>query len=155
MTLRYSLLLSVWVDPSAEHRGSYIYRDVGRAKRRSSISITTSPHTLERVPVNKKRRGEGINTIYICIYLCIYVSLCIYLYIDINIDVYAYTYLRALPFFLVQQGCLRVGVSRCGLAVVVGGGVLCFVGVNLSSSLSGQSDQLHHQSTDPGASSYT
>jgi len=29
--------------------------------------------------------------------------------------------LRALPFFLVQQGCLRVGVSRCGLAAVVEG----------------------------------
>jgi len=42
--------------------------------------------------------------------------------------------LRALPFFLVQQGCLRVGVSRCGLAAEVGGGVRCFVGVNLSSS---------------------
>ena len=41
--------------------------------------------------------------------------------------------LRALPFFLVQQGCLRVGVSRCKLAAVVGGGVRCFVGVNLSS----------------------
>ena len=40
--------------------------------------------------------------------------------------------LRALPFFLVQQGCLRVGVSRCGPAAVVGGGVRCFVGVNLS-----------------------
>ena len=39
--------------------------------------------------------------------------------------------LRALTFFLVQQGCLRVGVSRCGLAAVVGGGVRCFVGVNL------------------------
>jgi len=23
--------------------------------------------------------------------------------------------LRALPFFLVQQGCLRFGVSRCGV----------------------------------------
>jgi len=42
--------------------------------------------------------------------------------------------LRALPFFLVQQGCLRIGVSRCGLAAVVGGGVRCFVGVNLLSS---------------------
>jgi len=43
--------------------------------------------------------------------------------------------LRALPFFLVQQGCLRFGVSCCGLAAaVVGGGVRCFVGVNLSSS---------------------
>ena len=41
--------------------------------------------------------------------------------------------LRALPFFLVQLGCLRVGVSRCGLAAVVGGGVRCFVGVNLPS----------------------
>jgi len=40
--------------------------------------------------------------------------------------------LRALPFFLVQQGFLRVGVSHCGLADVVGGGVRCFVGVNLS-----------------------
>jgi len=28
----------------------------------------------------------------------------------------------ALPFFLVQQGCLRVGVSRCGPAAVVGRG---------------------------------
>jgi len=27
--------------------------------------------------------------------------------------------LRALPFSLVQQGCFRVGVSRCGLAAVV------------------------------------
>jgi len=45
--------------------------------------------------------------------------------------------LRAVPFFLVQQGCLRFGVSRCGLAAaVVGGGVRCFVGVNLSSSFS-------------------
>jgi len=42
--------------------------------------------------------------------------------------------LRALPLFLVQQGCYRFGVSRCGLAAVVGGGVRCFVGVNLSSS---------------------
>ena len=39
-------------------------------------------------------------------------------------------------FFLVQQGCLRVGVSRCGLAAVVGGGIRCFVGVNLSPSSS-------------------
>jgi len=47
--------------------------------------------------------------------------------------------LRALPFFLVQQGCLRFGVSRCGLAAaVVGGGVRCFVGVNLSSSFVGK-----------------
>jgi len=30
--------------------------------------------------------------------------------------------LRALPFFSVQQGCLRVGVSRCGPAAVVGRG---------------------------------
>ena len=30
--------------------------------------------------------------------------------------------LRALPLFLVQQGCLRVGVSRCGPAAVVGRG---------------------------------
>jgi len=30
--------------------------------------------------------------------------------------------LRALPFFLVRQGCLRVGVSRCGPAAVVGRG---------------------------------
>jgi len=44
--------------------------------------------------------------------------------------------LRALPFFLVQQRCRRVGVSRCGLAAaVVGGGVRCSVGVNLSSSV--------------------
>jgi len=44
--------------------------------------------------------------------------------------------LRALLFCLVQQGCLRFGVSRCGLAAaVVGGGVRCFVGVNLSSSI--------------------
>jgi len=42
--------------------------------------------------------------------------------------------LRALPFFLVQHGCLRVGAGRCGLAAVVGGGVRCFVGVNVSSS---------------------
>ena len=36
---------------------------------------------------------------------------------------------KLIPFFLVQQGCLRVGVSRCGLAAVVGGGVSCFVGI--------------------------
>jgi len=30
--------------------------------------------------------------------------------------------LRALPFSLVHQGCFRVGVSRCGLAAVVGRG---------------------------------
>jgi len=30
--------------------------------------------------------------------------------------------LRALPFSLVQQGCLLVGVSRCGPAAVVGRG---------------------------------
>jgi len=43
--------------------------------------------------------------------------------------------LRALPLFLVQQGCLRFGVSRCGPAAAVwwGGDVRCFVGVNLSS----------------------
>ena len=35
-----------------------------------------------------------------------------------------------------QQECLRVGVSRCGPAAVVGRGVRCFVGVNLSSSSS-------------------
>jgi len=29
--------------------------------------------------------------------------------------------LRALPFSLVQQGCLRCGVSRCGPAAVVVG----------------------------------
>jgi len=30
--------------------------------------------------------------------------------------------LQTLPFLLVQQGCLRVGVSRCGPAAVVGRG---------------------------------
>ena len=45
--------------------------------------------------------------------------------------------LRALPFFSVQQGCLLVGVSRCGLAAVVAGGVRCFVRVNLSSQEEG------------------
>jgi len=51
--------------------------------------------------------------------------------------------LRTLPLSLVQQGCLRFGVSRCGPAAAVVGrgcwGVRCFVvelvGVNLSSSL--------------------
>ena len=49
--------------------------------------------------------------------------------ISISISIYTYLYLypwavriRALPFFLVQQGCLRVGVSRCGPAAVVGRG---------------------------------
>ena len=37
------------------------------------------------------------------------------------------------PFLLVQQGCLRFGVSRGGPAAAWwGGGVMCFVGVNLS-----------------------
>jgi len=40
------------------------------------------------------------------------------------------TGLRALPFFLVQQGgCLRVGVSRCGPAAVVAEEVL-YIGVS-------------------------
>ena len=38
------------------------------------------------------------------------------------------------PLFFVLLWCPRVGVSRCGPAAVVGRGISCFVGVNLSSS---------------------
>ena len=53
--------------------------------------------------------------------------------------------LRALPLSLVQQGCLRFGVSRCGPAAALwwGEGVRCFVGVNLSSSSSSSSSLAH------------
>jgi len=93
LTLRYSLLLSVWVDPSAEHKPSayvLLQEEVNshrlslaeQTKRKETESEERTRIAEELAKLESKIMQGGVNVIYtdVCVY--IYVYICVYIYIN-------------------------------------------------------------------------
>jgi len=96
LTLRYSLLLSVWVDPSAEHNGgtSSVWTQMDSAAGAALAAYTYI----------------GID-VYIYTYVRIYLSIYLSIYIDVCVSVYictyTHTYIPAHPLYGLRLTRLR------------------------------------------------
>jgi len=99
LTLRYSLLLSVWVDPSAEHTCDVEPSDHcplplqdqrARAEVLALYALLSEP-TLRTASTPEAGASNRYIYIYIYIYICMYVCR-VYIYIYMYIYIYIYVY---------------------------------------------------------------
>jgi len=89
LTLRYSLLLSVWVDPSAEHR-CRAWMELPQQNYILEHKLTDSSPRADSPPPTHTHNAGKPEYIYIYIYIYIYLHICIYIYIYI----YMYLFIR-------------------------------------------------------------